>query len=719
MAPSLPTRDIGAIDLPYLVGTQWIDVHELVPDLTWPLSVQMYARMRRDPQLTAILASATLPIRRANWVVDPAGCRDEVVQLVADDMGLPILGIDPKPGPARRRGVIWEDHLRLALLSLVFGHMPFERRYEIRGQRARLVNLGERMPWTIGWITLDKSGFVESISQYTWGAQMPIPGARLVWYSHEREGAAWTGTSALRAAYAPWLLKHELWRVHATSIRRFGMGIPNVEAPPGATPAQVQEASRLASAMRVGDQSGVGLPPGFKLNITGMTGSVPDALGYIRYFDQQMSTMALSGLLDLGSTPNGTRALGESFLDLFLTGLQAIADEIGTAATTGQPGMPGAVQDLVDVNWGEDEPIPKIIATDVGERHELTAKAINELLQWGAITPDPQLEAHLRGEWKIPQRDPNAPPSGPFVQPAPTTLVQPPPSPPPAPAPAAGTSVPAPKAARGGRTRRGRGAGVRAAGDPAAGHRQLTTTEAASGVDPDGLHAEWAAALEALLAAYATVAAAQRAALAAQITAAVTAGTLADLGQLTVATGPAVQVLVDAMTAMATTAAARLIGEAASQGVTIPAADAAVDTDWLTATATAIAQIMGNSTAAAAGREAVRVATPDRTGEEVAQLVTDHLDGLTDAWPRLQLGGALTAAQNNGRYSVLLAGPDATYFASEVLDEFTCEPCIEIDGHEFESVEAAGEAYATGGYTDCLGQLRCRGVLVAVWPQDG
>jgi hypothetical protein len=96
-------RDIGTLDAAEILGPYWADIYEQIPDLTWPSSVQTYARMRHDPQLKAVLAAYTLPIRRATWAVDPAGCRDEVVQVVADDLGVPILGTTPTPG--RRGGV--------------------------------------------------------------------------------------------------------------------------------------------------------------------------------------------------------------------------------------------------------------------------------------------------------------------------------------------------------------------------------------------------------------------------------------------------------------------------------------------------------------------------------------------------------------------------------------------------------------------------------------
>jgi hypothetical protein len=459
------------------------------------------------------------------------------------------------------------------------------------------------------------------------------------------------------------------------------MGVPNVEAPTGGTPAQVQEAQRLASNMRAGEFAGAGLPAGFKLNITGITGSVPDALGFIRYLDQQMSTMALTGLLDLGNTVNGSRALGDSFLDLFLLSLQAVADEIASTATSGQPGMPGIVTNLVDLNWGDTEPAPRVVCTDVGDRHEVTAQSIALLLQYGAISPDPQLEAYIRGMWGLPERSPAAP-----VVPQQTAQA---------------------------RRRANRGREVRAAGDPAAGHRQLTTVEAASGMDPDAIQGSWQTALDKLLAAWPQVAADQQDHLAIQITTAVNANDPAGLSRLAVDSAAAASLLADAMVTVATEAAQQIAAEAASQGVQVDPPP--TDTSRLTQIATAVAAIVAAGLAAAAGREALRIWRPGESGNAIAAAVREHLAGLSDVFLRDQLGGALTTAQNTARFDTLATAPEAEYHASEILDRSTCPPCLELDGTTFADLADARAAYASGGYVNCEGRLRCRGVIVATW----
>ncbi len=388
-------------------GAAFADALETVPALVWPESVRTFGQMRHDPRLTAVLNAYVLPIRSATWAVDPAGCRDEVVQLVADDLGLAVLGADDDPGPARRRGVKWSQHLRLALLHLVFGHMPFAQRFEIRDGRARLAELSERMPSTITEIDTADDGDLLGITQF--GSKTAIPARNLVWYVHEREGAAWQGRSMLRPAYGAWLLKHEMWRVLATSSRRFGTGTPVVKAPLGGTPAQVAEAARLSQSVRVGDQGGMGLPAGFTAELMGITGSVPDTLAFVRYLDQQMAEMVLAGLLNLDASPNGSRALGETLIGLLEMSWQAVAEEVTDPAT-------GLSVQIVDYNWGEDEPAPRIVVTDVN-RPEATAEAVTALMNAGAISPDPALEAALRERYRLPKRETPPEPPAPAIPP--------------------------------------------------------------------------------------------------------------------------------------------------------------------------------------------------------------------------------------------------------------------------------------------------------------
>jgi hypothetical protein len=400
-----PTTLIGHIDNLDVNGYGSVVDYllEQIPELTHPWSVRTYARMRHEPQIAAILQAYGGPIGRAHWAVDGAGCRDEVTQRIADDLGLPIAGVDDEPTGARRRKFTFAEHLRVAGLYRVFGHMFFEQAWAEVPGGWRLDVVQERMPQTIDALHLNPDGTLQSVEQ---GGIRPGPTPkittadhRLVYYVRERQGSNYFGESLLRPSYGPWLIKDQMLRVHATSIRRFGMGVPEVQAPPGATPQQIAEAQRIAGNVRASEHAGVGLPNGFTYALRGMTGSVPDALAFINYLDRQMTRSTLTSLLDMATAERGARSLGETVMDLMVLAQQADANAIAATATA-QLAIP-----LVDANFGEDEPAPRVIVGDVGADVELTAQDMNWLMQYGGIQPDQPVRAWLRQRYSIPDED--------------------------------------------------------------------------------------------------------------------------------------------------------------------------------------------------------------------------------------------------------------------------------------------------------------------------
>src|SRR5690242_8950676 len=100
VAPSInadPTKEIGNAATGIVPWSPFYQTAEDVAELAWPESVYAYNKMRNDEQIAALLLSFMLPIFGYRWYIDPNGARDEVVQHVASDFGLPIEGQDPEP----------------------------------------------------------------------------------------------------------------------------------------------------------------------------------------------------------------------------------------------------------------------------------------------------------------------------------------------------------------------------------------------------------------------------------------------------------------------------------------------------------------------------------------------------------------------------------------------------------------------------------------------
>lgn len=418
---SEPSTLVGYLDESQLTadvfGTAVDFVLEHIPDVVHPQSVITYGKMRHDYQVAAVLGAYFLAITRAKWALDPAGCRDEVVETLADDLGLPILGYldeedpdDPeakvmKSTGARRRRFRWSAHLELALsLSTTFGHAPFAQQWVEQDGRWRLLMVQERMPQTITAIHLNGDGTLKSAEQgATLGlrssVQIKTANSELVWYARKREGSNYFGRSLIREAYGPWLMKTDALRRHATAIRRFSMGIPEVQAPPGATPQQILEAQRYASNLGGTSGAGAGVPAGFTTSWKGLTGSVPDAVAFITMLDRAITRATFTSILDMATAERGNRSLGETVMDLMVYAQQAEAQRIALDGTD------QIVVPLVDANFGEDEPAPQICASGVGADVELTAQDLNWLLEYGGIRPDAPARGWIRDRYGMPTED--------------------------------------------------------------------------------------------------------------------------------------------------------------------------------------------------------------------------------------------------------------------------------------------------------------------------
>ncbi len=408
LAP-VPVREIGfAHGQPGWWGVALDE--ESTPELRWPLSVQVYDSMRRqDAQIASVLRAVTLPVRRTAWRVDPAGARDEVTQLVADDLGLPVQGAAPEPSPRTRDRFSWPEHLRLALLMLAYGHSFFEQTYRFdEAGRARLRKLAWRPPRTIAAINVAVDGGLESIEQHgrsgALRAERPIPVSQLVAYVHDREGGNWLGSSLLRPAYKHWLIKDRLLRTQAQTIDRNGMGVPIYEAAEGEE--DLAPGRQLATSVRSGESAGAALPPGAKLRLQGVEGTLPDAMPAIRYHDEQIARAVLAHFLNLG-TQTGSWALAAVQADTFLQSLQTLAQQVADVASQ------HVVEDLVDVNFGPDEPAPRVVFEEIGSRQQATAQAIKALTDAGILLPNRELEEAVRQQFGLPAKGPAPAPASP------------------------------------------------------------------------------------------------------------------------------------------------------------------------------------------------------------------------------------------------------------------------------------------------------------------
>lgn len=395
---------------------------ESVPQLLHPESVRVYANMRHDPMIAGILKAYSGPINRAHWSLDPAGCRDEVVLKIADELGLPVKGWSDEPDEtepdrkvqaptgARRRRFTWSRHLRLAGRYRTFGHMFFEQAWSPGDDGLwGLDVVQERMPQTIAALKLNGDGTLNAVAQGSIVGHdtvlLTTADHRLVYYTREREGSNYFGESLIRPCYAPWLVKSQVMRVWPTSNKRNGMGVWQAKALPGTnpTPQQMAEAQRVAANVRASENAGVAWPPGFTGELTGMTGTLPNHNELAVFCDVQMARACLTLLLTMAGAERGNRSLGETVMDLLIMAQQDDAEFLADEGTS------QLVVPLVDANWGENEPAPRITVGAVGADIETTAQDIYWLTAYAGIKPDRPFREWARQQRGMPPEDPSDP----------------------------------------------------------------------------------------------------------------------------------------------------------------------------------------------------------------------------------------------------------------------------------------------------------------------
>lgn len=406
-----PVRERGYMHDPVSYGPNggmysWDDLtNEATPELQWPLSVEVFHRMEStDPTASANMRAVTTPITRTPARLNGSGCRDEVVEHVSRNIAVPIKGSNEAGIPADQvplRGYdrfAFRDHLPNALLSLKYGHAYHEQVYWLdESGLAHIRKLALRPSRTIRRINVARDGGLDSIEQKPAGSAFGvrpwavegrvIPVKRLVAYVNEREGSNWLGKSLLRSSYKNWLLKDRDLRVMSMSNDRNGMGVPTYTAAEGES--SLDAGLAIAGRVRSGEHAGAALPHGATLELQGVKGSLPDILASIRYHDEQMARGVLAHFLNLGAQAGGqvgSYNLGSVLANTFNTSLAAVASSIATTFNR------HVITDLVEANWGPDEPVPVLEFDDLAA----TETELDRLRQVTGLTDDNALAAWMR-----------------------------------------------------------------------------------------------------------------------------------------------------------------------------------------------------------------------------------------------------------------------------------------------------------------------------------
>jgi hypothetical protein len=695
-----------------LPWSQFMDDAEKAPDLRWPRSIESFDQMRNDAQCQGLYLGATAALMRYGWYIDPNGCDPTYTALLASDLNL-VVGADlaraalaagSKSAGFRSQGRFgWYRHLGTLLRAMIYGHYYFEQVGDITNdgpggsQMWRLRKLGPRHPRTITEIKVADDGGLVSITQGFGQAGKPppeIPVDQLVAYVWDQEPGNWVGRSIYRPMYRNWLVKDRLLRVDAIKHERNGVGMPIIEAPPGATRADIQDLDKMAQEYKAGERGGGAVPYQTRLRLVGTEGSIPDTIGSIRFQNEEMAKSMLMMFMQLGQTETGSRALGQSFIDWFAEQQTYIADWV--VAIT--------VQYVIEDwwNWNVDP-------------------SAEQTPTLGYIQDAPTM-ADFSGA-QLPQ-EVTAPPSTSAGRAGHNRRAQPPARPVRAADPTVSTSaMPAP----------------RLPARPL--RRQPYPHEIAAGVDFEALdtdaeigqasaeaawNAERASMMVRIREAMAGASAdnvvavvAQAGQQAAELAAAAMDEAGAGLPESAAAAEAAFMKVIQGTATVATGRARdELIKQGLLRAVQYGGSTHLIAGDKGRIMAADHASSLRASLTGNAQRLTARVKASYGSMDQLAEKVYNDMLARQDIYASDQLKGMINQAVNEARTEVFGDAEDdgnnISMYASELLDSNTCGACMDIDGTVL-TQEDAFALYAGGGYIDCEGGGRCRGTVVAVY----
>ena len=356
-------------------------------------AMKTYDEMRRsDSTVDAGIQAVSLPIRRANWYVEPASEDKQDVEM-ADFIHDNLMEF---------MSITWDDFLRQALLNIVFGVSVFEKVFEIRNIDGKDMicwrKFAPRMATTIQrWeLKSGEDGIVQNTNE---GGEVEIPMEKLLVFCNDKEGDNWWGISKLRKAYKPWYIKSNLEKIDAIAHERQGLGLPSVKLDANASPEEIAKAVTVLQAMSAHEEGYLIQPANLNVEFMDMKASgTKDAARAIGYHDRQILKAFLAQFINLGSDASGSRALSEDQTTLFLQSIEAIADGIKDVINK------YAVKQLIDMNWDGVSIYPKLQHSGIArEDIDKLSTTYQRLTQSGGIKAEPGDNAHWRKKLGLPE----------------------------------------------------------------------------------------------------------------------------------------------------------------------------------------------------------------------------------------------------------------------------------------------------------------------------
>jgi phage gp29-like protein len=369
-------------------------------DMTGVLGNRKFEIMRRsDSTIRGALQVVKLPVLSTTWKVEPVqeadGTTTPVAQEKADFINYQLFNAKVK----------FDDFMRQALSCLDFGHSIFEKTYgatEFNGKfRIGIDKLASRKQVTIyAWETVDGQ---PGITQFAGSKKASIVREKLIYFTNDLEGENWAGTSLLRYVYKDWDIKDKLTLVNAMALEKLGVGVPVLSERENMTANETDKlnAQSALASMRANQKAYLEVPSTMTIEMLDLKGhTTRDVIPTLNYHDGRIMKAFLAGFLEIGgSSGSGSQSLSKDLTSLFMKSEEALAKMMANAIND------DLIKQLCDLNYSDmSEGYPKLVYGQLADDDTSTlATALGTMATAGLITPDAEVENHLRETYRLPR----------------------------------------------------------------------------------------------------------------------------------------------------------------------------------------------------------------------------------------------------------------------------------------------------------------------------
>lgn len=403
---------------------------DIVPELSGAQGRRVYAKMRADSTVSAIIFAIEMSLRRSTWMCKAKDSQDpkaleysQFFDSLRNDME-----------------ITWENFISQVLSMLTYGWSFFEIVGKRRlGYEADVPSVYDDGKWGIRKLALrsqdsldkwevDKNGNLKGMVQWIWSGPntgkyfIPINKALLFRAGYWKDSPE--GVSPLRGAYQPWLYLQGINRAEAYGIERELNGLPVIYIPADVMKAAkegdadamaaVASYSKIVRDVRLNRQAGVILPSDSYQDADGsitaqkqyqftlMSSNGTRAINVQAAAERHQVSIArcvLADFLMLGtSSRSGSQALGQSRFQFFSDALDgwnsSIADVLNRFLIPAIAKMNG-----MDMSILPSYSAQSVSPVDVQTVIECIERYVRA---GGVLLPDPEVDGEIRDRLGLP-----------------------------------------------------------------------------------------------------------------------------------------------------------------------------------------------------------------------------------------------------------------------------------------------------------------------------